>query len=126
MEQVIRLSFIVISIFALRTYGTIRISSGTSYTYDPRNPSEYRLSCNHDNDDKPPTWTRDGKDVEPELVLGNGRLILNQNTIGIDDPQSFEGLYRCHIGGETSDPVSLFGKIILSVNTTTRDGSYSL
>ena len=73
-----------------------------------------------------PTWTRDGKDVEEKLVQGNGRLILNQNTIGTEDPQSFEGLYRCHSGGETSAPVALFGKIILSVNTTTRDGSYSL
>ena len=125
MQQVMRLSFVVISIFALRTYGTIRISGGTWYTYDPRNPSEYRLSCNHDNDNLP-TWTRDGKPVEQELVLGNGRLRLNQNTLGTEDPQSFEGLYRCHSGGETSAPVSLFGKIILSVNTTTRDGSYSL
>ena len=126
MQQVIRPSFIVISIFALRTYGTIRISGGTSYTYDPRNPSEYILSCNRDNDG-PTTWTRDGKRVEEKLVLGNrGRLRLTQNTIGTEDPQRFEGLYRCHSGGETSVPVALFGKIILSVNTTTRDGSYSL
>ena len=118
MQQVIQLSVIVISIFALRTYGTIEISGGTSYTYDPRNPREYVLSCNHDSDDKP-TWTRDGEFVEEELVLGNGRLRLNQNTIGTEDPQSFEGLYRCHSGGETSTPVALFGKIILSVNTTT-------
>ena len=115
MQQVIRLSFMVISIFALRTYGEIRISGGSSYTYDPRNPSEYRLSCNHDNDG-PITWTRDGKDVEEKLVQANGRLILNQNTIGTEDPQSFEGLYRCHSGGETSAPVSLFGKIILSLS----------
>ena len=53
---------------------------------------------------------------------------MNQITIGIEDPQRFEGLYRCHSGGETSDPVALFGKIILSIglNTNTRDGSYSL
>ena len=126
MQQSIRLSFIVISIFALRTYGTIRISGGSSYTYDPRSPSttDYTLTCKHDDDDMP-TWTRDGESVE-ELVLRNGRLRVDQNTIGIDDPQRFEGLYRCHSGGETSDPVALFGKIILSVNTTTRDGSYSL
>ena len=77
MQQSIRLSFIasfiVISIFALRTYGTIRISGGTSYTYDPRNPSEYRLFCNHNNDG-PTMWTRNGEPVEPEFVLGNGRL----------------------------------------------------
>ena len=118
MQQVIQLSFIIISIFALRTYGTIRISGGTSYRYDPRNPSEYMLTCNHDNYD-PTTWTRDGERVEKKLVLGNGRLRLNQNTIGIEDPQNFEGLYRCHSGGETSAPVALFGKIILSVNTNT-------
>ena len=125
MQQVLRLSFIIISIFALRTYGAIRISGGTSYTYDPRNPSEYRLSCNHNNDG-PTMWTRDGEDVEPELVQANGRLLLNQNTIGTEDPQHFEGLYRCRSGGETSAPVALFGKIILSVNATTCDGSYSL
>ena len=125
MQQVIRLSFIVISIFALRTYGSIEITGGTSYTYDPRNPREYLLTCNHDNDDLP-TWTRDGQPVEANFVLGNGLLRLNQNTIGTEDPQEFEGLYRCHSGGETSAPVALFGKIILSVNTTTRDGSYSL
>ena len=112
MQQVLRLSFIVISIFALRTYGTIRISGGTSYTYDPRNPSEYILSCNHDNDDLP-TWTRDGLPVEAKFVLGNGRLRLNQNTIRNEDPQEFEGLYRCHSGGETSAPVAVFGEIIL-------------
>ena len=125
MQQVIRLSFIVTLIFALRTYGAIRISGGSSYTYDPRNPSEYSLSCNHDNDG-PTAWIRDGKDVEEKLVQANGRLLLNQNTIDTEDPQSFEGLYRCHSGGETSAPVAIFGKIILSVNTTTRNGSYSL
>ena len=113
MQQVIQLSVIVISIFALRTYGLIRIPGRTSYTYDPRNPSHYILTCNHDNDDKP-TWTRDGEFVEEELVLGSGRLRFNQNTIGTEDPQSFEGLYRCHSGGETSAPVALYGKIIFS------------
>ena len=125
MQQVLRLGFIIVSIFAIRTYGEIKISGGSSYTYDSRNPSEYRLSCNHDNDG-PTTWTRNGKDVEENLVQANGRLILNQNTIGTANPQHFEGLYRCHSGEETSAPVALFGKIILSVNVTTRDGSYSL
>ena len=110
MQQVIRLSFIVISVFALRSYGTIKISGGNSYRYDPRNPSEYILTCNHNNYG-PTTWTRDGERVEEKLVLGNGRLRLNQNTIGTEDPQSFEGLYRCHSGGETSALVALFGKI---------------
>ena len=126
MQQVLRLSFIVISIFALRTYGMIEISGGTSYTYDPSNPREYVLTCNHDNDG-PTMWTRDNESVVGDgLVLRNGRLRLNQNTIDTEDPQRFEGLYRCQSGGETSAPVALFGKIILSVNTTTCDGSYSL
>ena len=112
MQQVIRLSFIVISIFALRTYGTIRISGGTSYMYDPRNPTEILWTCNRNNDG-PITWTRNNEPLVGDgLVLGNGRLRLNQNTIGTEDPQRIEGLCRCHSGGETSAPVSLFGKII--------------
>ena len=55
---------------------------------------------------------KDGERVEEKLVLGNGRLRLNQNTIGTENPQSFEGLYRCESGGETSALVALFGKII--------------
>ena len=123
MQQLVRLNIILLTIFILRSDASgIRISgSSSSYTYDPRNPgSGFRLACLQDNVGiTSATWTRDGEPVEDGLVQGNGRLALNSGTIDTEDPQRFEGLYRCHSGSDTSNPVAFFGKTSFFLNTTT-------
>ena len=104
---------VIVAVFVLRCYAGISILGSSSYTYDPRNPGTgFRLTCQRDNSSSiiDATWTRDGELVGVVVVQGNGRLALNVNTIGTEDPQSFEGLYRCHSAGETSDPIAFFGK----------------
>ena len=117
MELCTRISrIIIVAIFVLRCYAGIRIrGSSLYYTYDPRNPgTDFRLTCEQDNGVSitDASWTRDGELLEDGLVQGNGRLALNQETIGTEDPQSFESLYRCHSAGKTSDPTTFFGKAI--------------
>ena len=124
MQQLVRLILILLAIFILRSDG-IRIRGGSSsYTYDPRNPGTTRLTCEQDNgfSISSASWSRNGVLIEGgegSPVQSNGRLALNQENIGTEDPQSFEGLYRCHNGDARSDPVAFFGKTSLFLHTTT-------
>ena len=130
MLQLVWLKIILLTIFTLRSAG-IRIRGSSRYTYDPRNPGAgFRLTCEQDNglSITSASWTRNGVPVNTTLVQGNGRLALNNYTTGTDDPQSFEGLYRCHSGGDTSDPVAFFGKtnsVFLNMTTLIINTSYS-
>ena len=109
---VLRLSIVLVAICLLKVKG-IRIRGADSIIYDPANPpSTNRFACENDmgqpiND---ATWRRNGTDVEANLVDG-GRLILEPGTIEIENnPQKFEGRYRCHSNGDRSEELEFYGK----------------
>ena len=114
MLQLVQLNVILLTIFVLRSEG-IRIRGSPLYTYDPSNPSTTTLTCETDDGDsiRDATWKRDGELVDSKFVQSNGRLAMNRYTIGTEDPQSVEGLYRCESGNATSDLVAFFGKTSL-------------
>ena len=92
----------------------ISIRGSDAITYDPRNPSTNRLTCQDDNNVaiRDATWTREyGSD--DTIVVESGRLILNENIIGSDNPQDFEDMYRCHHNGDMSAPIAFYGKAVV-------------
>ena len=109
--KVVRLSVLLIMAISLLECNGIRIRGSNLITYNPSSPSSNRLSCLNGNDQRinNATWTRNGDDVDPSMVQG-GMLLLNRETIGTDNPLSFEGRYRCHSNGETSGELLLYGK----------------
>ena len=123
MLQLGQLNIILLAIFTLRSTG-IRIRGSSFAYYDPRNPGTTRLTCEQDNGISifSAYWSRNGVRIEGgegSPVQSNGRLALNQETIDTEDPQSFEGLYRCHSGSDTSNPVAFFGKTSLFLHIWT-------
>jgi len=109
----ISILFILEVLLTLRCIG-IRIRGygrDSSITYDPDNPITFSLVCEQDDgsiiDDS--HWTLDGQRLN---IGGGGRLILDSNVIGTDNPQSFEGMYRCETTNAMSDPLAIYGKTI--------------
>ena len=109
-REVVRLSILMAAI-CLLVCNAIRIRGSNSVIYEPSNPSNNRLTCEDDLGQKinDPTWTRDNGDIEASFIE-NGRLILDEGTIGTDNPQSFEDRYRCHSNGDRSDELFFYGK----------------
>ena len=119
--RVVRLSVLLFMAISLLECNGIRIRGSNSITYNPSSPSSNRLSCLNGNDQRinNATWTRNGDEVDPSMVQ-SGQLILERDTIGTDNPQGFEGRYRCHSNGETSGELAFYGKayVIFSDATT--------
>ena len=86
-------------------------SSKSHYTYDPSNPLTLIWTCADDNgtriDDA--WWSKNNDSINT-----TGQLILSEDTMctNHEDPQSYEGNYRCHSGPATSLPVAFYGKTL--------------
>ena len=109
-RKVVRLSILMAAI-CLLVSNAIRIRGANSIIYEPSSPSNNRLTCEDDLGQKinDPTWIRDNGVIEASFIQ-NGRLVLEEETIGTDDPQSFEDRYRCRSNDDTSDELSFYGK----------------
>jgi len=83
---------------------------GSEITYDPDRPGLTKLACEHNDGSiiKDARWTRNGETLTN--INQGGRLILNSKVIGTENPQSFEGMYRCETDDERSDPLAFYGK----------------
>jgi len=82
---------------------------GSEITYDPENPKQIQLVCEDDNGNiiNNARWTRNNQTLD---IGQRGRLTLNSNVIETENPQRFEGMYRCETDDERSDPLAFYGK----------------
>ena len=87
----------------------IRDSNTIRYLrYDPESPTSHTLVCEWENKTvvNDAQWTRNDETVKENT----GRLTLNKEFIGTENPQASEGMYRCVRGTDKSEPLALFGK----------------
>jgi len=107
----ISILFILEVLLTLRCSG-VRIRSygkGSEITYDPDNPRRTQLTCEDNNGIviNNARWTRNDQTLD---IVQEGRLTLDSNVIGAENPQRFEGMYRCETDDGRSDPLAFYGK----------------